>query len=229
MATNLKLIEPEANSDAQLRLTLRRDIRDRDSALTARDNAKTVVETAQEHLIAVDAELTKYNSLDSDIADSRAVQIAISLENGGGFPELTTPPELAQLAAQRADAHNRLSAISQATMRLEANLKEAENVLATHQANVANAARNVVAHYADAMARELAILEEKASATRRLLLGVTATRPGGSFPVASSTVALLRDDPINSICSRNTGADASWWDSWFARLLHDAEAKPNSE
>ena len=134
---------------------------------------------------------------------------------------------MARASTARLDAENNLSAARQAAASLNEELTAAERTLALCEANARTAAKAVVGFRADAMARELAKIETQAGEMRRRLLGVTATRPPhvGQYQVKPETMALLRDDPINSVYRHNSGEDAQYWDRWLARLMRDANAK----
>jgi hypothetical protein len=226
MASNLKLVESEQDPDeTALRHTLRRELEQRDAALSLRDKAKSNVEAASDALQACAGELERYAQLDEQIAEERANQIAASLESGGGFPRLETPVALQALTSKRDEVGNRRLAIAQALKRLEATLAEAERTLAARQSNVASAALSVVGHIVDMQARELRYIEEQAAALRKKLIGSCALRPGAQTPLHPSTLALLRDDPANAILSRNDGSEARVWNGLFAKLLNDPEAR----
>jgi hypothetical protein len=95
------------------------------------------------------------------------------------------------------------------------------------QGDVEHSARAVVAYHADSMARSLAEAERDCATTRRRLLGVTALRQGPPYPVAASTVSLLRDSPANHAPGGNSADDTKYWDSFRARLQLDSEVTPD--
>jgi hypothetical protein len=140
---------------------------------------------------------------------------------------LSLSPELSAIAGKRLDVANQLNAARQAQECLALELSEAQKTLNRLEADVAHAARGVVAFYADGLARHLADVERRAGAIRRRLLGVTALRQGAPFPVAAATVALLRDSPSNHAPGNNSADDTRFWDGWRDRLTRDAEALPD--
>jgi hypothetical protein len=228
MSANLKVVSNEDPDEAALRHTLRRELEQRDAALSLRDKAAATVEAARGHLAAVEEELRQFDDLDDDIEAARATRIAESLEAGGGVPDLDTP-ELHQVIVRRGEASNRLSAFRQAMTRLESSLADAERTLAARRSNVASAALAVVGHIVDTHARELRHIEEQAAALRKKLIGATALRPGAQTPLHRDTLAMLRDDPPNAVLSRNDGSAAPIWNGLFAKLLNDPGARLGDE
>jgi len=223
---NLSVIDSDLEDadEVALRHALRRELEQNAAALALRDKAQATVEAAKKHLAGVENELRQYDDLDEKIATKRATRIAESLEAGGGVPDLDTP-ELHQLIIRRGEADNRRAAFAQALTKLEGSLAEAERTLAARKSNVDSAALAIVGHVVDGQARALKQVEEHAATLRRRLIGSCALRPGAQIPLASATLAMLRDDPPNAVLSRNDGSEAPRWNQLFARLCNDPEAR----
>lgn len=224
MAANLKIVEEIDPDEVELRAELHTAIEQSEAALKLRDKAKATVEAVRAHLAEVEEELRQFETLDADIAEARAVQIAELLEAGGGFPALKTPPELERLSLKRADASNRHAAIIQAATRLRGNLDDAQATLDRTQADVEHAARAVVGHIADGLARDLAAREAECAKLRRHLTGASALRPGQQIPLSRETLSLLRDGPAGALVSHNDVSGAAAWNRLFAALSKDGAA-----
>ena len=226
MTANLKVVEPEPD-DAELRHVLHVAIEQRDLAQQRRDKSADAVERASQFVARLEDNLAAFADTNERIARSRAEAFKQSLAIGDAMPMLSLSPELAAAAAKQLDAANQLDGARQAYESLSEELTSEQQTLDRLQADVERSARVVVARHADAMARELMALERQAGETRRRLLGVTAMSPRPPFPVAASTVALLRDAPRNSVYGRESAEDTAWWHDWHARLTHDSEAMPD--
>jgi DNA repair exonuclease SbcCD ATPase subunit len=226
MTAKLRVVTDEIG-DEQLRAELHLHIEQRDASLSLRDRARDAASRATEFVEKLNNALAEFDNVDSRIIAERASAFKRALANGQAAPMLSLSPELVAANAKRLDAESQLNAAKQAHMALIQELNDAEQTYAAHQANVEKVARAVVAFHADAMARELAALEQQAGKTRQLLLGVTSLRPGPAYPVSASTVSLLRDAPRNSVYGRETADDCKFWDSFRARLQLDSEAAPD--
>ena len=214
--------------DEELRAELRQLIKQRDAALTLRDRARDAADRANAFVASLEESLATFDGTDNRIASERAQAFKRALAMGDAKPMLSLSPELSAIAAKRLDVANELNGARQAQECLASELAEAQQTLNRLQADTERAARAVVAFYADAMARQLADLERRAGRMRQRLLGVTAVSPRPPFPVAASTVALLRDSPANHASGWNSSADDTrYWDSWRERLTHDSEALPD--
>jgi hypothetical protein len=219
---NANFEEPVADEDA-LRFALRREIEVREASLKIRDRARATVEAGEKHLADVEIELRQYDDLDDGIAARRATIIAESLE-AGGVPDLDTP-ELRELIVKRGEASNRRAAFAMALEKLRASLAEAERTLVACRANAESAALAVVGHVVDGQANALREIEQHAASLRKKLIGSCALRPGAQIPLASGTLALLRDDPANAVLSKNDTSMATSWNGFFAKLLNDSGAR----
>ncbi len=224
--TNLKLVEqPDADhEEAALRSELRRLLEQRDAALVLRDKAADTSERAAQFIAGIEAGLADFASVDARVAQERATAFKVALERNAE-PVLAISSELKALSARRMDLENQLAGARLARETLTQELQEAQTTLDRLQANVEQMARAVVGHTADQKARELAEYEAECATLRQRLLGATAMRPGGQFPLQSQTLALLRDEPANAIFSRNGAGDATRWNDLYAKLLHDHSAR----
>lgn len=223
--SNLKIVRPDLDpSEQQLRAELKQLIERRDAALALRDKAADTNERAVVFISALEANLDDFEDIDARVARERAAAFRAALECNAQ-PALDVSPELAALSARRMDVQNQLAAARLAQETLAQELAEARATLDRLQADVEHAARNVVGHLANTMARDLAAREEICCALRQCLVGAAAMRPGGQFPLHASTLALLRDDPKNAIQSRNDVRGAHVWNELHAKLLSNSAAK----
>ncbi len=230
MSAALKLIEPKPQADeAALRHDLATKLEERDSALARRDKARATADSADAFIGELQARVDAFDAIDAQIANERALAFKAALAKGDAMPKLTLSPELARASTARLDAENNLAGAKQAAAALNEELAVTERTLAQCEANAKAAAKAVVAQHANAMAHELSQLETHAGEMRRRLLGVTAMRAPhvGEYQVSRETMALLRDNPINSIYTRNSAEDVLYWDRYLARLMRDANAQPD--
>ena len=126
---------------------------------------------------------------------------------------------------QRADAENQHRAATHALTSLQAELAEDEKALTTCNKAVDTAAKAIVACVVEQAARELLALENECAIKRRKLMGASQMRVGGSFPLSSATISILRGDTLARFASPESG-DVKFWNELHAALLCDAEAKP---
>ena len=213
---------------AELRAALAAKIRERNLAQSRRDQTAEAVKRAANFVGRLEANLAAFADTDSRIARSRAESFRRALAEGDATPMLSLSSELGKAAAQKLDAENQLDAARQAYKALALELAEEQASLDRLKADTRTAAKHVISCYADHKAVELAQLENEAGELRRKLLGLTQMRSPhiGNYQLAPQTIALLRDDPINSLSTRNSGNDVRHWDLWLERLLNDAEAMP---
>jgi hypothetical protein len=211
LSTRRSTVEP------RVVLTLAQE--ERNARRQKRDQASRAVERVTKAIAAIERDLAAFSHVDAAVARECTASILRSLETAEEF-ELAFSSELMESWEKKIALERAFAAVRHAQAFLLQELQVAEQRLTEAERDVESAAVAVAALEVEPIAVELADIEGRAAALRRLLLGYGALRHAGGFlPMSRSAALLLRGekaphDPEAVAC----------WSSYLARLATDAQA-----
>jgi hypothetical protein len=201
------------------RLALAHAQQEREIGREKRDHGRRAVERVRRAIAAIEEDLADFSHVDSAVAEACAASILRSPDSSEEL-KLEFSPELMEAWEKKVSLEKGLAALRRAEEVLLRELQAAEQSLTEAEGGVANAAIAVAAHEIEPIAAELAGIEVRAAALRRLLLGYGALRHAGGFlPMSRSAAVLLRGEK-----AAHDPEAAACWSSFLNRLAHDAEA-----
>ncbi len=188
--------------------------------------AESSLAGAHKLLAAAEADLDPFADLDAAITEHRAAAVRGSVAEGGALPSMVLPPELAARRAAKLEAVAHRDSLVDVVAVLTTERNAAKQAVTLEHAGVREAAVNVMAADALAMAERLTSLQVEMAAVQRQLIGAVAQLHGSkALPAVNAALDASGMQFWHCLAPPTQAKLMDLWTAYRKALESDPEAR----